>query len=105
MVPVESIQLGAELLFTPTNLFYVLVGLLAGFVVGVLPGFGGANAAAIALPFTIGLPIEGALLLMVGIYSMGYMHGERRYGQQTGRTGVVLMPPGMSVPEPSSEAQ
>lgn len=69
MIPFESIQLGAELLFTPTNMFYVLLGLLAGFVVGVLPGFGGANAAAVALPFTIGISIEGALLLMVGIYA------------------------------------
>ena len=69
MFPVENILSGVELLFSSSNLLYVTVGLILGFVVGVLPGFGGANAAAIALPFTIGLPIEAALLLMVGIYA------------------------------------
>lgn len=65
----QNIALGSELLFAPRALIFLVVGLLAGFVVGVLPGFGGANAAAIILPFSLTLPTEVALLLFAGIYA------------------------------------
>lgn len=60
---------GAELLLTWASIFYLLIGLLTGFVVGVLPGFQGASGAALLLPFAISLPLEHALLMMVGIYA------------------------------------
>lgn len=65
----ENLLAGLDLLWGWSNILLVVVGLTVGFVVGVLPGFSGANAAAIILPFSIGLSIEGALLLMVGIYA------------------------------------
>jgi putative tricarboxylic transport membrane protein len=65
---VESILGGLELLMQPAALLWMTVGLVAGFVVGVLPGFQSANATAIALPFSLFIPVEQALLLMVGIY-------------------------------------
>jgi len=65
----QNIALGTELLFTPQALTFLAIGLIAGFVVGVLPGFGGANAAAIILPFSLTLPAEVALILIAGIYA------------------------------------
>jgi putative tricarboxylic transport membrane protein len=59
---------GLGLLMQPAALMWMTVGLVAGFVVGVLPGFQSANATAIALPFSLFIPVEQALLLMVGIY-------------------------------------
>lgn len=65
----QNIALGAELLFTTQALTFLVLGLVAGFVVGVLPGFGGANAAALVLPFSLTLPAEVALILIAGIYA------------------------------------
>lgn len=68
-VILENIGLGLELLLTPQALFYLVLGVVGGFVVGVLPGFGGASAAALLLPFSISLPTEVALILMVAVYA------------------------------------
>lgn len=65
----QNIALGLELLFTAQALTFLGLGLIAGFVVGVLPGFGGANAAALVLPFSLTLPAEVALILISGIYA------------------------------------
>jgi putative tricarboxylic transport membrane protein len=65
---VDAILSGLELLMQPAALLWMTAGLVAGFVVGVLPGFQSANATAIALPFSLFIPVEQALLLMVGIY-------------------------------------
>lgn len=65
----SDLTLGLELLFNLSNVTWLVIGLVAGFLVGVLPGFSGANAAAVILPFSIGLSLEGALLLIVGIYA------------------------------------
>lgn len=65
----EGWSTGFETLMQWHALLALLLGLVGGFVVGVLPGFGGANAAAIILPFGLGLSPESALLLIVGIYA------------------------------------
>lgn len=53
----------------PLSLLLILCGLLAGIVMGVLPGFGGAQALALMFPFTFLMPSEGAILFMVATYS------------------------------------
>lgn len=58
---------GLDLLLQFDALLYLAIGLVLGFVVGVLPGFGGANGMALVLPFALGLRLEVALLLLVGI--------------------------------------
>jgi putative tricarboxylic transport membrane protein len=60
---------GLELLFRPDSLLWLLAGLCLGFVVGVLPGLSTSNTAALLLPFSIGLPTESALILIVSIYA------------------------------------
>lgn len=65
----EDILAGAEVLFQLGPLLWLLVGLLIGFVAGAIPGVGAANAAAIVLPFAIGLPTESSLILIGGLYA------------------------------------
>lgn len=65
----QNIALGLSVLANVQALTFLLLGLIAGFVVGVLPGFGGGNAAALVLPFSLTLPAEVALLLIAGIYA------------------------------------
>jgi putative tricarboxylic transport membrane protein len=65
----DNILAGLELLLSVGPLMWLVGGVAAGFLVGVLPGFSGSNAAALVLPFSIALPLEEALLLVVGIYA------------------------------------
>ncbi|MBN1837187.1 MAG: tripartite tricarboxylate transporter permease [Spirochaetales bacterium] len=54
--------------FNPTNLLLVLVGVVAGTVVGALPGLTATMAIALLVPFTFTMqPVHG-LILMGGIY-------------------------------------
>lgn len=66
---VENLIDGFGMLLQADSLLYLLLGLVAGFVVGVLPGFQGSSGAALMLPFTVPLSLEHALLVMVGIYA------------------------------------
>lgn len=66
---------GLELLMDPSSLLALILGLLVGFAVGLLPGFSSANAAAIALPLTVTLPVEQALMMMIAIYSGSFFAG------------------------------
>ena len=68
-VILQNIGAGLDLLLTPQSLLFLAAGVVGGFLMGVLPGFGGANAAALVLPFSVGLPTEVALILMAGIYA------------------------------------
>lgn len=64
----DDLLAGVDLLLQFDVILLVVVGLLAGFVVGVLPGVGGPTAAALVLPLTIGMPLHHGLILMVSIY-------------------------------------
>lgn len=64
----NGIMEGLALLLTFDALVWLLVGLLGGFITGVLPGFDSANAAALLLALTIGLPTEIALIMMAAVY-------------------------------------
>jgi putative tricarboxylic transport membrane protein len=77
---------GLELLFQPSVFPWLVIGLVAGFIVGVLPGFDAANGAALVLPFAIGLPTESAIILIMAIYA----------GSQTGGSvpAILLNLPG-----------
>jgi len=64
----ELVIAGFEVLLRPEPLTYLLLGVVAGFAVGVLPGFESGNAAALALPLSMGLAPESALIFMAAIY-------------------------------------
>ena len=68
-MPIDEIRSGLELLFQPAPLFFLVLGVTVGFVVGVLPGLSTSNTAALLLPFSIGLPLESSLVLIVSIYA------------------------------------
>lgn len=68
-MPIDEIRSGLDLLLQPGPLTFLLFGLTLGFVVGVLPGLSTSNTAALLLPFSIGLPLESALVLIVSIYA------------------------------------
>jgi len=64
----ELILEGLVVLFRPEPLLYMCLGVVVGFAVGVLPGFESGNAAALALPLSMGLAPESALIFMASIY-------------------------------------
>jgi len=68
------IALGAQTLFTPTNLFFCFLGVLMGTLVGVLPGLGPTAAIALLLPNTFHVTPVTAIIMLAGIY-YGAMYG------------------------------
>jgi putative tricarboxylic transport membrane protein len=49
--------------------FYLLLGTLLGMLFGILPGLGGPQVLALLLPITYGMPVNLAIVLMVGAMS------------------------------------
>ena len=64
----EGIFLGFEQALTHQNLFFAVVGITLGTIIGVLPGLGGANGVAILLPLTMRMPPTSAIILLTSIY-------------------------------------
>lgn len=56
------------------NLLYCLFGVIAGMIVGVLPGLGPTAGTALLLPITFGMDATGAIIMLSGIY-YGAMYG------------------------------
>ena len=57
------------LVLQPQNLLILALGVAVGLMIGVLPGFGGAQALALMLPFTFGMDPTTAVLFFIAIYS------------------------------------
>lgn len=51
------------------NLAMLLLGVFLGIILGSIPGIGASAALAIFLPFTFGLPVEAAIILLLSIYA------------------------------------
>lgn len=78
----NGLLLGLSTATTFTNLAYCLAGVLLGTAVGVLPGLGPIATISMLLPFTFGLPVDTALIMLAGIF----------YGSQYGgSTTAILM--------------
>lgn len=82
----DGLLLGFATATTLTNFTYCFLGVLLGTAVGVLPGLGPVATISILLPFTIGLPVETALITLAGIF----------YGSQYGgsTTAILINLPG-----------
>lgn len=52
----------------PHNLMWCFIGVLAGNMVGVLPGMGPLATISILLPLTFGIPPVGAILMLAGVF-------------------------------------
>ena len=59
---------GLMLLFDPSTIMMLFVGLAVGLVMGVLPGLGGTVTMALLLPFAYGLDPADALALTLGAF-------------------------------------
>jgi putative tricarboxylic transport membrane protein len=73
----ESIQhlfAGFGIATTAANLFYCLLGAIAGTLVGILPGLGPIAGIALLIPVTFGLNATSAIIMLCGIY-YGAMYG------------------------------
>lgn len=83
-----NIGLGLETALTLHNLFYCLIGVFLGTLIGVLPGLGPIATIAMLLPITFGLDATAALIMLSGIY----------YGAQYGgsTTAILVNLPGES---------
>lgn len=64
----DSLLYGFSIALQPANLFYVFIGVLAGTVIGMLPGLGPISALALMIPVTFGMPPSSGLILMAGVY-------------------------------------
>ena len=88
MDALNNLLLGFSVALTPINLFWCLVGVLLGTVVGVLPGLGPAATIAMLLPLTLKMDHTTAIIALAGIF-----YGAR-YGGST--TSILLNIPGES---------
>jgi putative tricarboxylic transport membrane protein len=70
----EGLLHGFEVVFTPANLLFALLGCFVGTLVGVLPGIGPIGAMAVLLGFTYNLSDITSLIMFAGIY-YGSMYG------------------------------
>ncbi|MFY0615243.1 MAG: tripartite tricarboxylate transporter permease [Hyphomicrobiaceae bacterium] len=66
---VENIGPAIGIVLQVESLSVIALGVLAGVILGVLPGFGGSQALALMFPFTFIMSPEGAILFMVSVYS------------------------------------
>src|SRR5918992_2960271 len=68
MGALENLLLGFSVALTPINLFWCLVGVILGTVVGVLPGLGPAATIAMLLPLTLRMDHTTAIIALAGIF-------------------------------------
>ncbi len=64
----EGILTGFSTAFTLANVGWVLVGCLAGTIIGMLPGLGPITAIALMIPVSYSLDPAGGLIMMAGVY-------------------------------------
>jgi putative tricarboxylic transport membrane protein len=72
---IEALVSALPHVFAPANLFAVLLGTVAGLVVGALPGLTVTTGIAILIPLTFGLDPLFALGMMAGMYNGGSYGG------------------------------
>ncbi len=71
---ISSLIEGAALIFTPTTLVLIMLGVFVGLILGATPGIGPVPGIALALPLTLSFQTWEALSLLFAIY-VGGMYG------------------------------
>jgi len=86
METLQQVIFGFGIALQPANLWLAFLGVLAGTLVGVLPGLGPTATMAMLLPITFGMSPTGAIIMLAGIY----------YGAQYGgsTTSILVNIPG-----------
>ncbi|MGE5522095.1 MAG: tripartite tricarboxylate transporter permease [Rhodospirillaceae bacterium] len=70
----SHLDMGFSIAFSPVNLLFVTLGVVAGTLIGALPGIGPVAGIAILIPLSFGMNPITAMILMCGIY-YGCMYG------------------------------
>jgi putative tricarboxylic transport membrane protein len=70
----NNIIFGFHIASVPENLLFCFIGVLAGTLVGVLPGLGPAAAMSLLLPLVAHMPPVSSMIMLAGIY-YGAMYG------------------------------
>jgi putative tricarboxylic transport membrane protein len=88
MDTLQYIYHGFAVSLHPINIWYTLVGVFMGTVIGVLPGLGPSVGIALLIPVTFGMDPISALIMLAGIY----------YGSQYGGStaSILINTPGES---------
>ncbi|SFB21645.1 putative tricarboxylic transport membrane protein [Lentibacillus halodurans] len=88
MNAMQGIMQGFEVAFSLEGIFFVLIGVTAGTLIGMLPGLGPITAIAIMIPMIYGMDPTIAMVLMAGVY----------YGAVFGGStaSILLNAPGIS---------
>jgi putative tricarboxylic transport membrane protein len=71
---ISALLSGFSIALQPVNLAYCFLGVLAGTLIGVLPGIGPVAGVAMLIPFSFGMNATTAMIMMAGIY-YGAMYG------------------------------
>lgn len=66
---IDNWLLGLEAFLQPMPLLMLAVGVLAGIVIGALPGLTAVMAVAVLMPFTFGMDPLSGMAMMIGIYT------------------------------------
>ena len=77
---------GFTVLFQPGTIIYLIGGFLLGLAFGTIPGLTATLAIALLLPFTFGMELVDALVMVMGIYMAGIYSGSI--------TGITVNIPG-----------
>jgi putative tricarboxylic transport membrane protein len=64
----DNLLLGFQISLSYANIFYCLIGVTLGTVVGVMPGLGPAATIALLLPLTFNMNVTAAVIMLAGIY-------------------------------------
>lgn len=73
---IDALISGLVQIFTWPTFGLMLVGLMVGYVVGILPGLGGATALALMLPFIYDMKPVGAFAFLLGMISVTATTGD-----------------------------
>jgi putative tricarboxylic transport membrane protein len=71
---ISNLSMGFSIAFSPINMVFVTLGVIAGTLIGALPGIGPVSGIAILIPICYGMQPTTAMILMAGVY-YGCMYG------------------------------
>src|SRR4051812_2472665 len=77
----NNLIFGFSVALSLQNLFYCLIGVTVGTLIGVLPGIGPLGTIAMLMPLTYGVSPVSALIMLAGIY----------YGAQYGGSTTAIL--------------
>ncbi|WP_377887613.1 tripartite tricarboxylate transporter permease [Alkalihalobacillus sp. R86527] len=88
MDTISNMLYGFQVVLTFQNILFVFIGVLAGTLIGMLPGLGPISAIAIMIPLSYGMDPSSALILMAGVYYGAVFGGST--------SSILLNAPGIS---------